>query len=68
MKHYTFNLDEKDINIIDDVADRMTCPNRSEAIRKILREWRFWAKFRLEHERKMERSQNKLYDARWSSG
>jgi metal-responsive CopG/Arc/MetJ family transcriptional regulator len=54
MKHYTFNLDEQDIEIIDGAADKMTKPNRSEAIRKIIREWHYWAELRRQQETRIK--------------
>ncbi len=45
-KVLTFNLQQTDIDIIGKATSAMTRPNRSEALRKILREWSFFAEQR----------------------
>ena len=45
-KVLNFNLETTDIAIIDMVTQELTRPNRSEALRKILREWSYWAEMR----------------------
>ncbi len=46
-----FSLTQTDINIINEAAEKMARPNRSEALRKILREWAYWAEQRRQAER-----------------
>lgn len=50
-KVVTFNLEPVDIAIVDRASEQLTCPNRSEALRKILREWAYWAEQRRQEER-----------------
>ncbi len=45
-KAVTFNLEPVDIAIVDRATEQLTYPNRSEALRKILREWSFFAEQR----------------------
>jgi hypothetical protein len=56
-KVLTFNLEPIDISIVYQVANEMTHPNRSEALRQIIREWHFWS----EQRRLAERPEAPVY-------
>jgi len=57
MKQANFNLDDQDIDIIERENAKLTSPNRSETMRKILREWEYWRLLREQAERPVEKEQ-----------